>query len=428
MIILIILEVELYDMGAFEIFAIVASAIALVFVSWAVFRMTRFPPGVLFIFLGAVLAIAGSTIPPILSDTVKFLVPIILGAVLFGCGLKMNLRGIAKHRSVLILSLFTIVGTMGITGLVSYFLLGMGLFGAILVGAICASVCSFFVFHIVDAINLEDRVADTLTLESSLTEAIAIMIAFAVFQSSSGISALQSFSFGLVFGLLFGIVWVRLMRFATDFPHRDALTLSLVLAVAAFCEWIFPNSGMTSALFFGLAIGNSELLKSKARFEGLLRFQEDALMAGGTFIYFYFGLLASKLDLFLALGGVFLWVAVLLVRTVGVFAALPERGFSISVAGLSPKGLASVLIALLAATGSFAAASGLFSISIPVVLFSGIFAGVSPTMIDGRKPPKVDEVVRARDQENQQKNKDNQKPIEHAYDVEELKRTINGEK
>ncbi len=410
-------------MGAFEIFAIVASAVALVFLSWAIFRMTKFPPGAIFILLGVVLSLFGSRMPQTLVDTVILVAPILLGSILFTCGLKFNLHGVAAHPRTLLLSFITLITTFSVVWVFATFVLGFGFEGSVLAGAIGSGVCSFFVFHILDAVNLDNAVTDSLMLESSLTEAITVMVALAVFEMSSGASAIQAFSFGLVFGLLMGIVWVKLLKFIQDFPHRDALTLSLVLAVAAFCEMIFQNSGMTSAFFFGLAMGNAGLLKSKARFEGLLRFQEDVLMAGGTFLFFYIGLLAAGADMSLALMGAAAWVLVLLLRTLSIKLSLEDRGFDIWLAGLGPKGLSAILILHLAIFNKLAVAGKLFAIVIPILVLSGIFAGISASMLEGRKPPRVETVAMSRGWNAESKSGEQ---IKHAYDIDEMKRTIDG--
>jgi NhaP-type Na+/H+ or K+/H+ antiporter len=422
--ILIILILEVYPMGAFEVFSIVAAGIALVFLSWALFRMTRFPPGVLFVILGAVLSLIGSHIPIVLSDTVSLATPILLGAVLFGCGLKINLLGVAKHKGSFLLSILVLLGVTAATGGISFYLLGLGLAGAILVGAICASACSFFVFHIVDAINIEGHVADTLMLESSLTEAGAVMLALAVFLVTSGASAPQAIAFGMVFGLLAGIVWVRLLRFTSDFPHRDALTLSLVLGVAAFCEMVFQDSGIVSAFFFGLAMGNSPLLRAKISFEGLLRFQEDVVMTGGTFFFFYAGLKLFGLNYWMLLFGALLFVVALIIRMVAVYIAVPEYGFSLPISGISPKGLSAILIAQAAIAFSLPAGEKVFAIAVPVVALSSALAGYSAGQLEGKKPPKLEEVAKVRGPPPDPAATEGH--IAHAYDIEELKRTING--
>ena len=407
-------------MGAFEIFAIVASAIALVFLNWSLFRLTRFPPGVLFILLGAVLSAVGTKMPKALEDTVILSVPILIGAILFGCGLKMNLRGIAKHRGSILLSLLTLALTGGATWWIGYNLLGLGLYGSILLASICAGMGSFFVFHIVDTVNLGDGVADTLSLESSMTEAGALVVGLAVFQLNSGASALQATALGVVFGLLAGILWVRLIRYASDFPHRDALTLAIVLGVAALCEGIFPTSGMASALFFGIAMGNANLLKSSVNFEWLLKFQEDVLMAGGTFFFFYVGLIAGKLDPWAVLAGVGLWLLVVAIRAVSIYISIREEGFSLAIAGLTPKGLSAVLIAQSAVAAGLLVSWKLYAYAVPIVVLSGIHAGLSPLVKEGVRPEKIDAVVESRIG----KTDDAGDKIKHAYDIEEVKRSM----
>ncbi len=410
-------------MGAFEVFAIVASAIALVFVSWAVFRLTRFPPGTLFVILGAALSILGSKMPGALLETVTLAAPILLGSILFSCGLKLNLRGIAAYAHSVRLSFITIPITLLAIGAFSHVFLGFDFRGALLVGAIGASICSFFVFHITDEVNLADGVADGIMLESSLTEAVVVILALTVYGLSSGVSVVQAFAFGLVFGLLAGIVWVRLMRFASDFPHRDALTLSIVLGIAALCEVIFPNSGMISAFFFGLAMGNAGLLKAKAKFEGLLKFQEDVLMAGGTFFFFYTGLSVSGADSGLVLTGALLWVIVLVLRTVSIKFSLEDEGFNFWLAGLAPKGLSAAIIVQMALAGGLGIASKLLSITLPMLVLSGIFAGIASSKLEGKKPPRVETVATSRKWGAVD---DDKGTIGHAYDIEEMKRTING--
>ncbi|MFH1470934.1 MAG: hypothetical protein ABIF01_04250, partial [Candidatus Micrarchaeota archaeon] len=313
--------------------------------------------------------------------------------------------------------------TLLVVGGAAHFLLGFDLKGAVLAGAVFGGVCSFFVFHILDSVNLEAGVEDSLMLESTMTETISIMLALAVFQSTAGVSAFQGLAFGLVFGLLAGIVWVRMLRFVSDFPHKDALTLSLVLALAAFCEMVFPNSGMTSAFFFGLAMGNAGLLKSRTRFEGLLRFQEDVLMAGGTFLFFYVGLSALGMDTNVVLFAALFWIAALLVRVVAIRISMPDEGLNIWLAGLSPKGLSAVLIVNSAVVVGISSAQGLFALMIPMIVLSGAFAGMSSGALRGRIPPRIETVASSRKWGAE---RSDEGKISHAYDMDEVKRTIDG--
>lgn len=403
-------------MEAFAVFAVASAAIALVFVSWALFRMTRFPPGFLLVVLGFVLSSVGSSMPGGFREIIDLSVPILLGTVLFGCGLRMNAAGIGKNLRSLLLSLVVLVLTIAVLGLLSMSVLGTTLWESMLIGVLCVSLCSFFGFSVIRALNIVPGIADSLLLEGTITESASILLAFLVLGQITGNAPVgQAIVFGALFGLLIGIVWVRLVRFASDFPYKDLLTLSLGLGLIAFCEMVFPKSGYIGALFFGLTMGNAMLLKSKTSITGLLKLQGDTVMAGGTFFFFYLGLLGAKMDSGLVFFGAALWFCAFVVRAVVTYALFRGRGFSLPVVGLSIKGLSTVLIAQASLAEGLGIGERLFAFALPLVLLSGLAAGISSVMLEGRRPKDVEEVAYLGTSE---------KPIKHAYDINELKRTI----
>ena len=112
----------------------------------------------------------------------------------------------------------------------------------------------------------------------------------------------------------------------------------------------------------------------------------------------------------------------LVLRTISIKFALEDEGFNFWLAGLGAKGLSAVIIAHMALNGGLDAASSLLPITVPLVVLSGIFAGVSASRLAGRTPPKVETVANSR----KWGAVDDERGIGHAYDIEEMKRTING--
>ncbi len=399
-------------MESFAVFAVASAAIALVFVSWALFKMTRFPPGPLLVVLGLSLSLLGSTVPDAVQSAVKLVSPILLGAVLFGCGLRINLK-ICANSPISIVGSFVVFSiTLVVVGIASTVLLGIGVAEAVVVGALFGAVSSFFTGRSVEMLNLDSKIKDSVVISSSIIETLAVLVIIGVFSLKQGIPIIEMLAFGSCFGLLIGIVWVRLVRYASDFPYKDFLSVSLGLGLIAFCEMIFAHSGLVSALFFGVAMGNGALLKTKITITSLNKLYEDVLMFGGTFLFFYLGLrVLSILDMGIIYAGVVLWgISFVIGFLVNYFVF--RNGV---LAGIMPRDLSVVLVSQIA-LGFWAVGSLLFVLSVPLVILSGIGAGISSLLIEGKKPGEPDVVTYI---EHPQK-----RSIKHAYDIDEVKKTI----
>ncbi|MFH1448414.1 MAG: cation:proton antiporter, partial [Candidatus Micrarchaeota archaeon] len=402
---------------------VASAAVALVFVNWALFRMTRFPPGPLLVILGIILTAAGSVMPDMFLDAIILATPILLGTILFGCGLRINLISISRNTKSAMFSFLTLVLTISVICGFSVLVLGMNLQEAVVVGAMGTVVCSFFVSRTVMALNIAPRVANSLVLEGPITEAVSILVALvAIGEITTDVPMLQGVVFGGLFGLLIGMVWVRLVQFTSDFPYKNSLTLSLGLGLIAFCEMVFPNSGFVSALFFGLSLGNANLLKTKIDLSGLMKFQGDIVMVMGTFFFFYLGLsgAANGFNIgYLFIGGA-IWAMGAIVRGLTTYISLRGEGFNLPIMGIATKGVSVVLIGQVALINNMDISDVLFSFAIPLVFLGGILTGVCSLISEGKRAGGVEEITYLKVTKNAGH-------IKHAYDIEEMKKTIEKE-
>ena len=131
-------------------------------------------------------------------------------------------------------------------------------------------------------LNLNKKAETFLTIESAFTDVFVVVLSVTILSILSGISNPENsggassillqgiagkFSIGIVFGMLGGLIWLKILQsFPTrvgrissqqDVVHDDILTLTTCLMLYGFSEMSGGN-GALAALCFGLVLGNGK--------------------------------------------------------------------------------------------------------------------------------------------------------------------------
>jgi cell volume regulation protein A len=171
-------------------------------------------------------------------------------------------------------------------------------------------------------------------------------------------SVASRFSTGAVLGIIFGIVWISLLKKISKLPYAYMLTLAAVLLAYAFSEFL-GGSGALCSLLFGIMLGNEKEIYKILRIErpknvvvdaGLKRFESEIAFFLQTFFFVYIGLLVEISDIRIVIIGVTLSLMLLLIRfgTVSLVTIRSELAKERMIMSLMlTRGLATAVLAIL---------------------------------------------------------------------------------
>jgi cell volume regulation protein A len=130
------------------------------------------------------------------------------------------------------------------------------------------------------------------------------------------------FSTGIVLGVIFGFIWLSVLKRIVRASYAYMLTLAVVLLAYAFSEYL-GGSGSLCSLLFGVMLGNEKEIYRMLRMErppdlvvdvGLKRFESEIAFLLRTFFFVYIGLIVSIGEIKTVVIGVILSLILLLVR------------------------------------------------------------------------------------------------------------------
>lgn len=282
-----------------------------------------------------------------------------------------------------------VVVTAGLTGLFCHYALQWGWAESFLLGAVVSSTDAASVFSILRSKNLglRNNSAPILEVESGSNDPCAYMLTAVMISVMHGTASGGSVAWMLfaqvVFGAALGWGIAKLAILALQRMHFSAQGFDTLLVFAvAIASYAIPDlvggNGYLSAYIVGVMLGNEEFRGKKsmvAFFDGITGLMQ-------VLIFFLLGLLAKPSQLHRAILpalAIFLFMLII-ARPAAVFGILtPFRKYSfrqqalISFVGL--RGAASIVFAIMAASGAGVLHMDLFNIVFCLVLISMLLQG-----------------------------------------------------
>ena len=253
----------------------------------------------------------------------------------------------------------------------AHFLLEWEWLDSILLGSIVGGSSSIIVFGLVKNIGITADGRSMLSFESAITDILATIIAFILFEAiltgQFNITSLsqtvgRAMAVGLILGLGVGIPWMYISTKLGKAKHSYMLTLG-VLFVLFFMANTFGESGALTALVFGLMLGNRNRVSKILRFKIRAIELDDSMHNQLTFLvrsffFVFVGLLASFGRIEYAIFGILVTVAIYLLRIATVRGVLNGRvlrdKFSLLdrnvTSSMIPRGLAAAVLATIPLT------------------------------------------------------------------------------
>ncbi len=328
------------------------------------------------------------------SSGTFFVGSLALAIILFHSGFETRWQTLRNAAGpAVVLATLGVVLTAGLFGVAAYFLLGLPLPEALLLGAIVSSTDAAAVFFLlrVGGITIRDRVRSTLEVESGSNDPMAIFLVVALLElilSGAGLdtlgpSLLQAFALqmglGLVLGLAGGWLMVRGINLIELEPGLYPIAvLGGALMLFAFTA-LLGGSGFLAVYVAGLVAGN---MRIRAR-PHLHRFQDGLAWLAQIVMFLLLGLFATPSTFGeIALPVIVLAILlVILIRPLAVTILLLPFGFRrnemafISVVGL--RGAVSILLAIMPIMARMENGQTLFNAAFLIVLVSLLAQGWS---------------------------------------------------
>jgi cell volume regulation protein A len=242
-----------------------------------------------------------------------------------------------------------VIATVGVlimtvvTGIAAYYILGVPLIVAMLLGAAIASTDPATLVPIFKQVPIKDRVSQTVMSESAFNDAMGAIVTFAVLgiAMGSGSFSIGKALFDLLWESAFGIVAGGVLGYGAAFliahekydflvEYAPLVTLMAVIGAYLGADGLHA-SGFMAVFVFGIVIGNKDSFGFKMEHREQERLEEFVLTTAFIMRMFIFILLGAQVDFSLMgryLGGgvavvlIFMFIA----RPLTVFAcATPDR-------------------------------------------------------------------------------------------------------
>lgn len=364
----------------------------------ALFEKTRVPDVLYLILIGLVLGpILGLVRPEDFGKVGHVFTTIALVIILFEGGLDLAIADLMKswRETVFITFLSYFLSSILLT-VVLYYMTVLDLHASMFVAAVLAGPAPSVIIPLVRHLRLKDSSKTTLTLESSLGEALCIVIALAILEAYKveevrvgrviG-SLVASFLFAVIIGAIGGYVWSILLNKMRQLRNAIITTPSFAFILYGVADFL-GFSGPIAVLTFGIVLGNiktfsMEWLERRLHLTPLVHNETEKLFFGElvfvvkTFFFVFIGLSVQLTDyrsiaIGVTLTGILLFSRFAAVR-LGASRTTPG-GDAMLMSVLVPKGTAAAVLAGLPLQMGIGGGDLMQNITYGVVTFSILFS------------------------------------------------------
>lgn len=356
---------------------------------------------IVFTAVGAALAGVGVVNLSVAPEELAPLVEVTLVLVLFSDAARVRVHDLRSDLGPVLrlLAISLPLTVLAGWGLAAWLIPGMGLWLALLVGAALAPTDAALGIPVVTNTAVPARVRRLLTVESGLNDGIAtpiVMVAIAGAAAAQGAEdlstggALVELAIGVGVGVGIGIAGGRLLRHARrrewtakEFIGVAVLALALLTYAAALAV---DGNGFVAAFCGGIAFGATAGRRDPARLE----FTEQTSSAVSLIVWLAFGAIAVPILVDRPSWTLLLYavLSLTLVRMIPVGLALLGTGFDrrtvLFIGWFGPRGLASLVFALLALEEIGAGADEAVAVISATVFLSVIAHGLTAAPLAAR--------------------------------------------
>jgi cell volume regulation protein A len=279
--------------------------------SGLVAQKLKVPDVVVFLLAGMLVGPGVSGLVDIPADSMINQLILIFGScyILFDGGASLKLKVLKEvWITIVIIATVGVIITGAITGLAAYYILGVPMIVALLLGATLASTDPATLVPVFRQVKIKDRVAQTVMSESAFNDAMGAIATFAVLGVAMGKG---EFSVGSALGELLwqaglGIVaggilgWLAAFLIAHErfnFLAEYAPVVSLMAVVGAYMSADGLNaSGFMAVFVFGIVLGNKDMFGFAMKEHEAEKLEEYVMTTALIMRMFIFILLGAQVN------------------------------------------------------------------------------------------------------------------------------------
>ena len=387
----------------------------------AFFKKTGVPDVAFLMILGVIIGpVLGIIQTEAVIQVVPYFAALALIIIMFDGGFNLDIKNMIRtaHFAFALAILGFILSVIFVT-IGAHYILDWGWLESILLGSIVGGSSSAIVFGLVRNIRISDDAKSMLSFESALTDILATIIAFILFEAVlSGQFSLQTLEetlgraviVGLILGFGVGIPWMYVSNKLSNAQHGYMLTLG-ILFVLFFLANSFGESGALTALVFGLMLGNKKHLSRVLRFK-LPKIETDdpthnqITFLVRSFFFVFVGLMASFGQIEYVIFGVLITIAIYYGRTIVGKITLTKRFSQLDrqvTYVMIPRGLAAAVLATYPVTMGLPNAEAYPQIVFFIILASVVITTIGLGKTKSIPPPESMEGGFIKPPENSQK-------------------------
>jgi cell volume regulation protein A len=306
----------------------------------------KIPDIAVFLIVGMVIGPEALGLITIKADSPLSQIILLFGAsyILFDGGASLRFNVLKQvWITIVVISTVGLVVTAALTGIAAYYVLGVPLIVALLLGATLASTDPATLVPMFRQVKIRDRVAQTVVSESAFNDAIGAIITFGVLAvatetgefllMSSLLDLIKQSIIGIVAGAALGYLAALLIaheRRAFLAEYAPVVTLAAVIG-AYFAVDGLQASGFMAVFVFGIVLGNKDSFGFKMEAGEAQELEEYVTTTAFIMRLFIFILLGAQVDFglmsqYLMGGIVVVTILMLVARPLTVFlCALPDR-------------------------------------------------------------------------------------------------------
>ncbi len=373
------------------------------------FQRTKIPDVLLLMVLGMLIGPVFHIVEPVsFSGITPYFAALALIMLLFEGGLGLNLFKVLKEISRATgFAVLIFVFNMVLTGIIMSTFFSWTIYQGVLLGAVLGGSSSIIVIAVLNRIKAPENVKTLLTLESALTDVLCIIFSISLIEvilltsislGTVGNRLLGSFSIAAVISIIFGLVWLNVLKKFGGFEYGYLLTLAVTFLLYAFVESIKAN-GAIAVLVFGLMLSNATDIAKMLRLKGdyaikraIISFHKEMSFFIRTFFFVYIGILidfksVTSLKVMTMAGSVVLGIITARRLAVWFLGRLSEevRNNSSIINAMMPRGLAAAVLASLPSSMGLEI-SGFVDIAFLVIIATNIITTISIYLSQKSKP------------------------------------------
>ncbi|MEA3027767.1 MAG: potassium/hydrogen antiporter [Alphaproteobacteria bacterium] len=306
----------------------------------------KIPDVALFLLVGILIGPEALGLIDIKADSALNQIILLFGAsyILFDGGASLRFSVLKQvWITIVVLATVGVVVTGAITSIAAYYVLGIPVLVALLLGATLASTDPATLVPVFRQIHIRDRVAQTVVSESAFNDATGAIITFSVLAvimgtgqfslTSSLLDLLKQSVIGIGAGAALGYLAALLIaheRWSFLAEYAPVVTLAAVIG-AYFAADGFQASGFMAVFVFGIMLGNKDSFGFNMQPGEAQKLEDYVATTAFIMRLFIFILLGAQVDFnlmgqYLAGGIIVVAIFMLVARPVTVFlCALPDR-------------------------------------------------------------------------------------------------------